>query len=199
MAQERARRDEAFMRRALDAHGDAVYRVALGLTHSAADAQDVAQDTFMRLLTDTTAFHDEDHLRAWLLRVAINRCRELWRTPWERRVTGGDEALARRPDDRPGPEDEAVQSLKADPVWKALEDLPQDLREAAHLHYVEGLSPAEVARVLGCPAATARTRLFRARARMRRGLGLGGGMTGAHSPAPNGTSRIDTDKEGDHE
>lgn len=184
-------RGEAFMRRALDAHGDAVYRLALARTGSAADAQDVAQDVFMRLLVDQTDFHDDDHLRAWLLRVTINRCRELWRTPWERRVTSADEPAGLRPDERPGPEEVALRSLEADPVWKALAKLPDPLRDVANLHYVEGMAPSEIARVLGCPAATVRTRLFRARAHLRRELGVGQGGSKATAQGRKHTEEAD--------
>lgn len=76
-------RSEGFMRRAMAAHGNSVYLVALEQTRSDADAQDVAQDVFCRLLTDDTVFANDEHLRAWLLRVTVNRCRELWRAPWQ--------------------------------------------------------------------------------------------------------------------
>lgn len=74
-------RGENFMRHAMDAHGGAVYLVALAQTRSEPDAQDVAQDVFCRLLTSNTAFTSDEHLRAWLLRVTLNRCRELHRAP----------------------------------------------------------------------------------------------------------------------
>ena len=89
----RPTRDERFMCHALDAHGSAVYVVALAQTRSTHDAQDVAQDVFLRLLTADTPFTSEDHLRAWLLRVTVNRCRELGRLAWNRRVDGADDRL----------------------------------------------------------------------------------------------------------
>ncbi len=81
------------MRYAMGAHGGSVYLVTLAQTRSEHDAQDVAQDVFCRLLTDATAFTSDEHLRAWLLRVTVNRCCELHRMPWRRRVDALDEPL----------------------------------------------------------------------------------------------------------
>lgn len=81
------------MRYAMGAHGGSVYLVALAQTRSEHDAQDVAQDVFCRLLTEATAFTSDEHLHAWLLRVTVNRCRELHRMPWRRRMDALDEPL----------------------------------------------------------------------------------------------------------
>ena len=175
----RAQRTEKFMRHAMAAHGGSVYLVALAQTRSEADAQDVAQDVFCRLLTDTTAFTSDEHLRAWLLRVTVNRCRELWRAPWRRRVESTDDAGRELPAPDAPVEDAALEELRADPVWQALQALPEKLRVVALLHYVEEYSTEEIARIVGSPPATVRTRLHRARKQMRETL---------ESPASQATS-----------
>ena len=63
---------EAFLKQAMADWGDAVYRLALGQTRSRADAEDVYQDVFLRLLDSDTAFESPEHLKAWLLRVTVN-------------------------------------------------------------------------------------------------------------------------------
>lgn len=68
--QERMRGD-AFLEDAMEKHGDAVYRLALCRLGSRADAEDVYQDVFLRLLRDSTEFRDSEHLKAWLLRVTL--------------------------------------------------------------------------------------------------------------------------------
>lgn len=162
----KVQRAEKFMRHAMAAHGGSVYLVALAQTRSEHDAQDVAQDVFCRLLTDATAFTGDEHLRAWLLRVTVNRCRELHRMPWRRRVDALDErAEPSSPD--VGTEDAALAELRADPVWQALRELPEKLRMVALLHYVEEYSTEQIARIVGCAPATVRTRLYRARRQMR--------------------------------
>ncbi len=173
--------DEKFVERALDEFGGQVYRLALGQTRSDADAQDVVQDTFIALLGCSKRFRDREHLRAWLLRVALNRCRELGRSAWRRRVQTVDDPYLL---DAAGAEcagDDPLERLAGNPVWEALARLPEKLRAAAQLHYVEGLSCKEVARVLGVPAATVRTRLYRARAALRAELAGDAGADGRRS------------------
>lgn len=70
---------------AMDRFGDAVYRTALSHLASTADAEDVFQDVFLRLHRAETAFNDDEHLKAWLLHVTLNRCRDLAREAWRRK------------------------------------------------------------------------------------------------------------------
>ena len=170
MTDKSIKRTEKFMRHAMAAHGGSVYLVALAQTRSEADAQDVAQDVFCRLLMDSTSFTSDEHLRAWLLRVTVNRCRELWRAPWRRRVESSDELARELPAPDASTEDAALAGLRADPVWQALQALPEKLRVVALLHYVEEYTTEEIARIVGSPPATVRTRLHRARKQMRETL-----------------------------
>lgn len=160
------RRDESFMQQAMTAHGGSVYLVALSQTQSVHDAQDVAQDVFLRLLTSSVAFTSDDHLRAWLLHVTVNRCRELHRAPWRRRVDALD-GHTEFPATGTDTEAAALAELRADPVWQALDELPPKLREVALLHYVEEYPCDWISRIVGCAPATVRTRLHRARKQMR--------------------------------
>lgn len=137
--------------------GDAVYRVALAQTGSPADAEDVYQDVFLRLLKDSTDFTDGEHMKAWLLRVAINRCHDLQRSGWRRR-TG--------PLERDHASLEAPASFRSD-IWDVVGNLPEDLRAVVHLFYVEGYATDEIARIVQCKPSTVRTRLFRAREQLR--------------------------------
>ena len=71
-------KDEVFAL-AVQRYSDAVYRAAYHNCSCAADAEDVVQDVFEKLLNYNGRFESEEHLKAWLLRVAINRCRDLTR------------------------------------------------------------------------------------------------------------------------
>ena len=170
-------RTDDFMESALANHGGSVYRLALAGTHSAAEAQDILQETFVALLTSTASFEDQEHLKAWLLRVAANRCKMFHRSAWQRRTTSADElqeSTGVSPFDWEAAEDEEllkVDELSDHPVWKALSHLPEAQRIAAHLHYVEELPVEQIARITGVPAVTVRTRLYRARNRLRKLLG----------------------------
>lgn len=152
-------RSDAFLARAMDAWGDTVHRVALAQTGSPSDADDVYQDVFLRLLEDATRFESDEHLKAWLLRVTINRCHDLARSSWNRRTEG----LRREHAEAAAPAPEAFQP----DVWEVVGALPDHLRAVVHLFYAEGYSTDEIARIVGCQPATVRTRLHRAREQLR--------------------------------
>ena len=159
------------MQTAMDSWGDIVYRVALSQTCSHQDAQDVAQDVFLRLLTSPVEFEDGEHLKAWLLRATINRCRELHRSWWKRRVQGASDAEAfvnasALADSSPT-EEAALRAVERHPIWQALRKLPEQLRATVTLHYIEGISCAQIARIMECRPATVRTRLRRACTKLR--------------------------------
>lgn len=158
-----AMRSEAFMEHAVERHRGAVLRLALARTRNAADAQDVAQDAFIKLLRSTASFHDDDHLRAWLLRAAHDSCVDLHRQAWRRRVETREDMASVA--DR-AMMDPAIEQVMDHPVWAAMERLPDKLRCALHLRYVEGYSTAEVADIMGCTETAARTRLHRGRKKL---------------------------------
>lgn len=73
-------------------HGQTVYRLAYARTGNREDAEDVTQETFLRLVRAAPKFRDEDHCRAWLLRVAANCAQDLFRAPWRKRERPIEEA-----------------------------------------------------------------------------------------------------------
>ena len=146
---------------AMKAYGDTVYRLALCRLQNAADAEDVYQDVFLRLLEQRAGRWDEEHLKAWLIRAALNRCADLGRLRRRR----GTLSLEEVPD-MARPADEAAAEL-----WDAVGRLPENLRTAVHLFYGEGYESGEIGALLGIPAATVRSRLRRARAELRDLLG----------------------------
>lgn len=155
-------RSESFMEHAMGAWGPMAYRLALSQTRSTCDADDVVQDVFLKLLKDGTRFRSDEHLKAWLIRVTINRCRELHRSAWRRRVFATDS------DDPAFANLEAPeQELFASETWAAVGQLPEHLRLIVHLHYYEGYSLEDIARMLDCKPTTIRTRLHRARKRLK--------------------------------
>ena len=165
-------RQDDFMERAMRTWGSTVYRLALNQTQSPHDAEDICQDVFLRLLKDATAFKDDEHLKAWLLCVAINRCRDLHRSAWKRRAELTDAVPdAGREDPR---SDDAARALQDCELGRALGRLPDKMRLIVHLHYYEGFSTEEIARLVHCAPATVRSRLSRARTQLGKMLGKGG-------------------------
>ena len=146
---------------AMEAHGAAVYRLALCRMQNPADAEDVYQDVFLQLLDQPDRDWDSEHMKAWLLRTTVNRCADLHRFRLRRPVLALEDIpeLARPGNDR------------AEELWDAVARLPEKLRTAVHLHYAEGYSTEEIAALLEVPPATVRTRLHRARRQLKDLLG----------------------------
>lgn len=163
-------RDDEFVLRAMDCWGPAVWRAALMHAPTRTDAEDVYQDVFVRLACDATEFADDDHLKAWLLRVTLNRCCDLARRNGRGKVVGLDD-VGFEPVDPGGPEDDVVRSDEIDRLVRAVRALPAKQRAAVLLCYVEGLSSEEAARVLAVKPSAVRMRLKRARGRLERELG----------------------------
>ena len=167
-------RSEAFLRDAMRAWGPSVYSLALVQTGSRADAEDVYQDVFLRLATSEARFNDSEHLKAWLLRVAVNRCRDLARTSWFRRVTPFEDAPEKECahlQTAPSAAEEATRAFETQELRRAVARLKPKLREVVYLHYAEELDCNEIAQLLETRPSTVRTRLQRARDQLRTTLG----------------------------
>ena len=123
-------------------------------------AEDVCQDVFVKLLT-TAPELSEGHEKAWLLKVALNRCRDLWRGAWVKRVVLGSPTfeLIPAPDETTRREDEEM-------MMKAIYELPDAFREAIILHYYQGYGISEIAEMVGLPEGTISSRLSRGRKKL---------------------------------
>ena len=115
---------------AVQKYSDAVYRAAIHNSRCTADAEDVVQDVYEKLLHYNGTFESEEHLKAWLLRVAINRCRDLTRAAHQK-DTELDENL-------PAPD-----AVEDGSVLDAVRALPENYRNAIYLHYYEGYTAAD--------------------------------------------------------
>ena len=139
---------------AVQRYSDTVYRTAVHNCRCTADAEDVVQDVFEKLLHYNGIFESEEHLKAWLPRVAINRCRDLTRAAHQK-DTELDENL-------PAPD-----VLEEDgSVLDAIRTLPENYRNAIYLHYYEGYTAAEIGRMMAVPTNTVLSWLRRARAQL---------------------------------
>ena len=148
--------------------GDTVLRLARSRMGNAADAEDVFQTVFLRLFQSGARFADDEHAKAWLLRVTVNCCNDAHRAPWRRRRAVFDEDAAKSV---PAPEPPDADDERLDQLQEALGRLTGRQRAAVHLHYFEGYSTDEVARITGERPATVRSHLHRARKALRIELG----------------------------
>ncbi|MFT3982909.1 MAG: RNA polymerase sigma factor [Lachnospiraceae bacterium] len=121
--------NEIFLRDTMDAYGDTVYRVALCRLQNTSDAEDIFQDVFLLLLKEENAQQwSPEHLKAWLLRVTINRCHNTARSRMRRQTISLDEVRELTP--------ELTESDHE--LWEALGHLSAKYRVVVILYYVEG-------------------------------------------------------------
>lgn len=146
--------------RIVNQYADIVYRVALSYSKSSYDAEDVVQTTFMKLLVKMPTFHDEEHLRKWLIRTAVNACKDLHRSFWRKNVDSL-EYFQEEPEEVTAGNDD---------LYEAVMELPVKYRVVVHLFYYEGYSTKEIAGLLHIGEAAVRTRLVRARKQLKQML-----------------------------
>ena len=140
-------------------HVDMVYRVCYSFMKNQTDAEDMVQETFLRLLSNQKKFADERHEKAWLIVTASNLCKDTLKKWWRT-----NENI----DDYP---DLPQKTNGSSSVMEAILSLSDDYKTAVYMYYYESYSTAEIAQFLGCPDATVRSRLARARKQLQAMLG----------------------------
>ena len=151
--------DESFAQ-AARTYGDTVYRVAYHALNNPQDAEDVMQTVLLKLYECKKEFESDEHIKHWILRVAVNESRRALRSFWRRTSVPLEEWR-----ETAAPEDPA----KAE-VLEAVMALEPKYRLAVCLYYYEGLSVAETAAAMRANVSTVQTWLLRARARLRKEL-----------------------------
>lgn len=136
---------------ALRRYGDQLYRLCLVTLRSPGDAEDAVQETLLAYLSRAPVFDGPEHEKAWLLRVAVNKCRDIQR--FRLRHPQLDEALLQTqlPDEEPRA------------VMQALLSLPERFRLVLTLHYVEGYRVNEIAGMIGRSPSAVKMRLQKGR------------------------------------
>ena len=139
---------------------DEVYRAALSCCRSREDAEDAVQSAFLKLLTTDTVFSSEEHIRRWLIRVAVNECRNRLTSFWRRNVSSLEES------------GELSAEFSEDERWllDEISRLPSKYSSVLHLHYYEGYTCAEIADILRISETNVQTRLMRARKMLKKNI-----------------------------
>ena len=133
-----------------------VYQIGLMLLKNAPDAEDAVQTVFRRAMERDEPFGGPDHERAWLIVTARNECKNQLKHWWRTRRSGPEEL-----------ERLTWQQPEDGEVWALLLSLPPKERLAIYLHYYQGYSTEEAARIMGSKPATLRSWLFRGRNRLK--------------------------------
>lgn len=147
-----------------DMYATDVLRVSYYYLGDRQRAEDVTQDVFVRFLTSRPTLA-EGREKAWLLKVALNRCRDLWRGAWMKRVVLGHPAFELFPAD-----DEIGRLAENTSLAEAVNRLPAIFKEVVLLHYYQGYGVSEISMMLEISEGTVSSRLSRARARLANDL-----------------------------
>lgn len=156
--------DETALENFVREHGAMVYRIAFSVLRNPHDAEDAAQETFLRALR-SGKLKQVDDARAWLAKIA-------WRIALDQRRTESlaMEDLAEPASQLPDAENAMLREERTQLLHELIRSLPPDLQDVITLSTVQELSGADVAAVLGIPEASVRSRMHRARALMKEKL-----------------------------
>lgn len=143
-------------------HKKTVYRVCFAYMKNPADTEDTVQDTFYRLIKAGAAFESEEHEKAWLIRTAINLCKNSLRHWWRKHENLEDYNNL-----------QGNGNLEIDDTFSVVMGLPDKYKTVVYLYYYEGYNSVEISKILGKPQSTIRNYLHEARSVLRKKLGGG--------------------------
>ncbi len=155
---------EKDIREAVIKYSDMLYKICIVILCNEQDVQDAIQDTFCRYLEKKPNFRDEEHKKAWLIKVATNICRDMIRFKVRHPKVSIDE----------------VENILVAPeqreILKELLELPVKQKTVIYLYYVEGYHIKEIADILGITEGAVKVRLLRGRKQMRDAVSVEGGI-----------------------
>jgi RNA polymerase sigma-70 factor (ECF subfamily) len=131
-------------------YANMVYRLAFARTGTKCDADEVFQEVFIRYIKKQPVFQNEEHRKAWLIRVTINCSNKLWNSVWKRKIEPLEENIP-------------FETKDDIDLNNELQQLPKKYREVVHLFYYEDMSLDEISQALNRKNSTVRTQLTRAR------------------------------------
>ena len=144
---------ELFFERIFDKYSSMVYRLAFSRTNNRYDADDILQTVFLKLVKADVDFTEDEHIKAWLIKVTLNTSKNLISSAFRRLTLPLEDTLA-------------TEMKSKTEVYYAVMKLPTKYRTVIHLYYFEGYSVTEMAKWLETKEATVKTWLSRARAKL---------------------------------
>ncbi len=137
-----------------------LYAAAFNICKNAEDAEDVVQDTFIQYHTSKKEFESEQHIRAWLIRVTINRAKYVNRTFWRQNKVPMEDYM----------ETLVFESPESRNIFETVMKLPEKYRIVIHLFYYEDFSVREIAEILAISEGNVKVRLSRGRSLLKAAL-----------------------------
>jgi len=144
----------ASLEQIVEKYADLLLRITFVQLKHMQDAEDITQEVFVRLIEKRPVFESEDHMKAWLIRVAVNLCKDHWKSAWFKRTIPLEDELA-------------VFPAEVSDLLQTIMQLPAPSRQVVLLHDYAGYSLVEIASMTGQSNSAVTTRLHRARKKLR--------------------------------
>ena len=154
------------MEQLIDRHQDLVFTLCYRMVGNYFEAQDLAQETFLAAWRSLDKF-DGRHEKAWLCRIAANKCTDHLRRKRLQLVPEGEEALLQLPDQAPDPERQVLEAEVTGALRRACLALKEPYRSAAVAYFLEERTFQDIARDTGQNLKTVQTRVYRAKAMLK--------------------------------
>lgn len=151
------------LERLMTQYGDSLLRMCWMMLHDYELARDATQDSFLKAYKAMDTLGSQETEKAWLMRIAINTCKDLYRSRWWRMVD-------RRIDLDQLPERGEADKYVDPTLFLEVMNLPEKYRQVIILHFYQNLSLVEIGQVLGVPSSTIRSRLLRAKSKLHNKL-----------------------------
>lgn len=144
---------------AIEKHADMVRRICFLYLRNKADVEDVFQEVFLKLFLNADSLKDEQHERAWLCRVTFNKCKDLCKSSWRKKVVSIEEMEI------------PFENPEQGELMQLVLQLPPKYKEIVYLHYYEGRTIPEIAEILQQNQNTIYTQLRRGREKLKQKMG----------------------------
>lgn len=164
-------RSRADVTKTMNAYANTVLRACSVYLRDQADREDAFQETFIRYARSDAAFADEEHKKAWLIRVAINVCKDMLKSPraqvYSLEAVQEEDGFEAMGDDG----QEGQRRLESQDLVAALAQLDERYRTVLYLKYYEGYTAAQIAQATGMPENTVYTNLARGKRKLEEVIG----------------------------
>ncbi len=163
----------------MDAYMQRIFRLCCGLTGNQQDAEDCVQDTFLKAYRALPSYHSKSSFYTWIYRIAVNVCLDFQRAQAHKpafsidQTFGDDEQTLQVRDNSPLPDEQAINHELGTALLQQISQLNEPMRDVLILRDIEGLSYDEIARLLKISEGTVKSRLFRARSQVVKGMRSG--------------------------
>lgn len=147
---------DEYIEQIVKTHSSSMFRAAFAVLRNRDDAEDAVQEAFMKLMEKAPQFTDDEHAKAWLLRVTVNLSKNMLKASLRKNKSETEEA--------------SYTENESDEVLFCVMRLEENYRTVIHLYYYEGYSIKEIASILSLPSATVGTRLKRGRSKLKKML-----------------------------